>query len=221
MFEVNNGVAKIDGAKGMYDEKNVTNSSERYGRNAVQNYYSYMEQPLVKDNTIPAPILDFCGTADAQEKNINKIEEFTKENDKYLSSLPPLNFEYRYMPNLHKRGEIDKQALFGASFENMGQRDKISVDELNSTFALSKNHTFKPVDINNDGFVDNSEYSTTMLAADMFSKSEKTNFENIDGTINSRGLKKIMEYTKISNAEAAKSLYSEIYNKFNLGIDKK
>ena len=36
MFEVNNGVAKIDGIKGKYNEENVTNPSVRYGRNSVQ-----------------------------------------------------------------------------------------------------------------------------------------------------------------------------------------
>ena len=42
MFEVNNGIVKIDGSKGKYDGK-VTDPSVRYGRNAVENYYTYLE----------------------------------------------------------------------------------------------------------------------------------------------------------------------------------
>ena len=42
MFEVNNGTANINGAQGKYDEKTVTNPSVRYGRNVVDNYYSFI-----------------------------------------------------------------------------------------------------------------------------------------------------------------------------------
>ena len=46
MFEVNNGVAKIDGSRGKYDggkyESKVSDPSVRYGRNAVENYYTYL-----------------------------------------------------------------------------------------------------------------------------------------------------------------------------------
>ena len=53
MFEVNNGVAKIDGSRGKYDggkyESKVSDPSVRYGRNAVENYYTYVEHPIVTD----------------------------------------------------------------------------------------------------------------------------------------------------------------------------
>ena len=48
MFEVNNGIANINGKQGKYDNK-VTDPSVKYGRNAVENYYTYLEKPIVSD----------------------------------------------------------------------------------------------------------------------------------------------------------------------------
>lgn len=216
MFEVNNGVVKIDGVKGKYDDKTVSNPSVRYGRNAVNNYYSYIEQPILSDNHEVAPILDFGMSPDATDKNIEKLEQYTKANDKYINSLPPLEYEYRYMPNVHKSGEIDKDALLGSAYEEMGRKKEISVSEVQKVFGEGNNLTVKPLDINNDGKIDVGEYSTTILAADMLSKPEP-NIDKIDGTINGKGFNALMELTKKSNAEAAASLYSSLYNLYNLG----
>lgn len=217
MYEVNNGVAKIDGRQGIYSEKTVSNPSERYGRNAVDNFESYSETPIIADSMKPAPILDFGFSPDAANKNAEKIDKFVKENDEYLNSLPPLKFEYRYMPNITKKGEIDKQALLGAAYEEMGKRDSIPVAEMNYRYAPDENYTCEPLDINKDGNITNPEYASSILAADMLSKSDTPDGANIDGTINSKGLNAVLEYSKKSNAEAAAKLYSNIYNKFNLG----
>ena len=127
MFEVNNGVAKIDGSKGKYDNK-VTNPSVRYGRNAVENYFTYLEKPIIADNMNPAPILDFGLSQNAAENNADKLDKFLKENDEYLKALPPLQFEYRYMPQMQK-GQIDKQAVLGAAYEELGQVEELSVKD--------------------------------------------------------------------------------------------
>ena len=79
MFEVVNGVAKIDGSKGIYDGDNITNPSVKYGRNAVANYYSYLEKPIsemMNPDTMAAPILDLRGTpaaAEASGRALNAI----------------------------------------------------------------------------------------------------------------------------------------------------
>lgn len=217
MFEVNNGIANIDGAKGKYNSNNVANPSVEYGRNAVNNYYSYLEQPLVNQDNTPAPILDFgINNPNAAEENAEKIEKLIEHNDEYFKSLPPLEYEYRYMPNIHKKGEIDKDALMGAAYEEMGRRKEISLGEMNHVFSINNNFTANPIDINQDGRVDVGEYGSTILAADMLSKSETPDFNNIDGTINNKGFNKILEYTQKSNAQAATDLYSSIYNRYNL-----
>ena len=215
MFEVNNDAVKIDGTRGKYN--NMTNPSVAYGKNAVNNYYSYLEEPLLKDKQIPAPILDFSTNPNAADKNIKKLEAFTKENDDYLKSLPPLEFEYRYMPNIHTKGEVDRGAVLAAAYEELGKRKEVNLQDVDKAFAINKDFSASPIDINKDGKIDAAEYGTTILAADMFSKSDTPDTSNIDGTINSKGLNKILEYTHKSNAEAATNLYSNLYNKYNLG----
>ena len=190
MFEVNNGVTKIDGVRGKYNEENVTNPSVRYGRNSVQNFYNYLKQPIVKDNHAVPPILDFGMTPNAAEKNIAKLDKYVKENDAYLSSLPPLEYECRYMPNVHRPNEIDRDALL----------------------AINDNLSSSPLDINNDGKIDIGEYGSSILAADIMSNSG-----SIKGTINSSGHNAVRELTKKANAEAATQLYASLYNKYNLG----
>jgi len=218
MFEVNNGVAKIDGASGKYNETNVTNPSVRYGRNAVSNYYSYLEQPLLTDNMATPPILDFGVNPETADKNAEKMEKYVKENNDYLNALPPLEFEYRYMPNIHKKGDIDREAVLGAAYEELGQRKEVSVKDIEKAFGMDDNFTAEPMDINKDGNIDIGEYASTIIAADMLSKNkDATDKNNIDGTINSQGFNTIMEYTKKSNADAASKTYGYIYENYNLG----
>ena len=212
MFEVNNGVVKIDGVKGKYDEKAVADSSVRYGRNSVQNFYSYLQKPIIDDNHATPPILDFGTSPNAQDKNIELMEKYTKENDAYLSSLPPLEYEYRYMPNIHKSGEIDKGALMGAAYEELGGKKEISVKELDKTFAMNNDYSTSPMDINKDGKIDVGEYGASILASDMIS-----NNGEVKGTINRRGHNAVFELTKKANAQAATQLYSSLYNHYNLG----
>ena len=212
MFEVNNGIAKINGANGKYDER-VSDPSVRYGRNAVENYYTYLENPIVEDKMTPAPILDFGLNPNADNNNADKSNKFLKENDEYLKALPPLQYEYRYMP----QGPVNTKALLGAAYEEMGGKKELSVEELDSKFAPDASFTSKALDLNNDGKVDIAEYGSSILAADMLSKSDTPDTKNIDGTINNKGFNAVLAYTQKSNATAATKLYSNIYNTYNLG----
>ena len=212
MFEVNNGIAKIDGSRGKYNEENVKNPSVRYGRNSVQNFYSYMTQPIMNDNNATPPILDFGFTPDATDKNIKAMEKYTQENDAYLKSLPPLEYEYRYMPNIQKKGDIDKDALLGAAYEELGGRTEINVIELDAKLAMTSEHSFEALDLNKDGKIDLGEYSTSILASDMLSNDDC----KIDGVINNKGNNLVQEFTKKSNAKAATQWYGTLYNQYNL-----
>lgn len=212
MFEVNNGIAKINGANGKYDER-VSDPSVRYGRNAVENYYTYLENPIVEDKMTPASILDFGLNPNADNNNADKLNKFLKENDEYLKALPPLQYEYRYMP----QGSVNTKALLGAAYEEMGGKKELSVEELDSKFAPDASFTSKALDLNNDGKVDIGEYGSSILAADMLSKSDTPDTKNIDGTINNKGFNAVLAYTQKSNVAAATKLYSNIYNTYNLG----
>ena len=203
---------EINGSKGIYD-KTVQDESVRYGRNAVDNHIKYMESPLANDKGETAPILDFTPTVEADQNNIKLLEKYADRTDEYLNSLPPLEYEYRYMPNV-VNGKIDKKALFGAAFEEMGAI-KMPVDTFEKRFMLTDEMTAKPLDINGDGEIDVTEYSTNILAADMMSK-PNPEIKNVDGTINSKGFNAVQEYSKKSRAEAAAKLYSNIYNTYRL-----
>jgi len=206
---------QIDGASGKYDGI-IANDSVRYGRNAVENYAQYMETPLINDNGTTAPILNFTPSVENDEKNFKKIDKFIKENDAYLKSLPPLEYEYRYIPNF-VNGNIDKKALYGAAYELMGTKE-MPLKEFESRYLINDNFTAEPIDINKDGKIDVAEYGANMVATDVLSKGSD-DITKADGTINSKGMNAILEYSQKSRAAAATKLYTNIYNSYNLGSE--
>lgn len=190
------------------------NSSVKYGRDAVKNVHKQMVSPLLNDPHTPAPILGFVPSPEVEEDNIKKLDQFVVSNDEYLKSLPPLEFEYRYMPNLGV-GKIDKNALLGAAYEELGEKE-VTVEQFEDACLIDKKTmTARPLDINNDGKIDVSEYATNILATDLLSKGT-TDVSKVDGTINTKGLNSILEYSKKSNADAATKLYSSLYSTYNL-----
>ncbi len=204
---------KLNGETGIYDNK-VSNNSVKYGRNAINNSLDYLEKNFLTTEETSAPILDFSSKEQSQDKNIEMLEAFTKKNDEYLSKLPPIEFEYRYMPNLIQ-GKIDKLALLGAAYEEIGAKE-VDIEDFENNFLIDNTFTAKPLDINNDNKIDIAEYGANILATDLLSKNS-TDINKIDGTINSKGLNAVLEYTKKANAAAATNLYSKLYNTYKLG----
>lgn len=204
---------EINGLKGNYDNS-VSDKSVRYGRNAVDNSLTYMEAPLINDKLNPAPILDFTQSQMADVNNEKALNNFINKNDAYLASLPPIDFEYRYMPNIGK-GKVDGQAVLGAAYEEMGTKE-LPVKEFENRYMIDESMTAEPIDINKDGKIDIAEYGSTIVAADVLSKPSK-NIGDVDGTINAKGLNALLEYTKKSNAAAAAKLYADVYNRYDLG----
>ena len=205
---------QINGAQGRYDGK-TKDDSIRYGQNAVDNHINNTQAPLVKDNFATPPVFDFSPNAQAQDNNIKALEKYIDQNDAYLRSLPPLEYEYRYMPNI-VQGNINQKALLGAALEEMGGNKELSVKEFEHRYLIDKNLTAEPIDINKDGKIDIAEYGSNIIAADILSKGS-TDPMKADGTINAKGMNAVLEYSKKSNAAAAAKLYSNIYNTHKLG----
>lgn len=207
---------QVNGSNGIYDSK-VADPSVKYGRNAVENHIQYMEKPLSEslNNPNPAPILDFGISEEAVDHNIEALEKFAENNDNYLASLPPLEYEYRYLPNF-ENGKIDKKALLAAAYEEMNGVKELSVDEFSARYLINEEMTAEPLDVNNDGKIDIAEYGANIMAADLLSKGT-TDVTKADGSINTKGMNAILEYTKKANAQAASELYSNIYNTYDLG----
>lgn len=204
---------QVNGANGIYDNR-IADESVKYGRNAVDNNFKYMEAPLINDKHNPAPILDFM--PGSEDTNAQKLENFIKTNDEYLNSLPPLDYEYRYMPNF-VNGNINKKALYAAAYEQMGTKE-ISVNEFETKYIADDSMTAEPLDINKDGKIDVAEYGANIMASDILSKGT-TDVTKADGSVNSKGMNAILEYTKKANAAAASKLYSNIYSTYSLGSD--
>jgi len=204
---------QINGMSGKYDSK-IDDPSIRYGKNAVENHLKHMEAPLVNDNNAVPPIFDFSPNTEAGENNLKALEKYADANDAYLNSLPPLEYEYRYMP-IQKPGEIDRKAVLAAAKEEMGE-DELTVEEFENRYLIDDSMTAEPIDINKDGKIDIAEYGANIIATDLLSKNT-TDPLKADGIINSKGMNAILEYTKKSNAVAATKLYASIYNTFDLG----
>ena len=111
-------------------------------------------------------------------------------------------------------GRVDKKALLGAAYEELGALE-YTIKDFNSRFLIDDTFTSEPLDINKDGKIDVSEYSTNILAADMMSK-PSPDITRVDGTINSKGFNAAIEYTKKANAAEAAKLYGELYRTYDL-----
>ena len=204
---------EVNGATGKYN-RIIADDSVKYGRNAVENNLTYMEAPLINDKLNPAPILDFSQNQMADVKNEKALNNFVNKNDAYLASLPPIDFEYRYMPNIGK-GKVDGKAVIGAAYEEMGTKE-LPVKEFENRYMIDETMTAEPIDINKDGNIDIADYGSTIVAADVLSKPSKS-LDDVDGTINAEGFNAILAYTKKSNADAASKLYDSVYNRYELG----
>ena len=205
---------QINGSNGRYDGK-IKDESVKYGRNAVDNHIKAMEAPIANENFAVPPVFDFSPTAEADNKNIEALENYIEKNDEYLNSLPPLQYEYRYIPNF-VNGKLDKKAVLGAALEEMGGAKELSVKEFEKRYLINDLQTAEPLDINKDGKIDIAEYGSNIIAADILSKGT-TDPMKANGIINAQGMNAVLEYSKKSNAAAAAKLYANIYNTHKLG----
>ncbi|MDR1168862.1 MAG: hypothetical protein LBK53_08270 [Heliobacteriaceae bacterium] len=222
VYSIQNNVAQINGTNGIYDGK-ITNPSVRYGRNSADSYFEYCK--ALSGKPVPKETADFLKNYDPKTANVLKQKMFEVYAEQLADdNLPPLDFEYRYMPSQN----IDKMALLGAAFEEMGKKVSVSVqemtDKLKQGFAglTSDVISANSLDINKDGNIDIAEYSTTILASDMLSKnSAELDAKNITGTINKTGLYSVAAYANEKNAVNANGNLTDIYNAYNLGETQK
>ena len=206
--------AYINGQNGIYDGK-ISNPSVKYGRNSVANYQEYLNdytQPRVE-------FPDLAGLSqlseDKFEKKLNELGCAIDKLDESLNSLPPLDFEQKYMPD----GKFDKMALMGAAYEEMGKRTSISTEELNASLkeVFSDQVSIDALDLNKDEKIDLAEYGASILLADILStNSDELKISNVDGTITKDGQNAVLPYGNIKNYDIANKTYQAIYNAFSL-----
>lgn len=130
--------------------------------------------------------------------------------------MPPLKFEYRYMPN----GKFDKMALMGNAYEELGKKTEVKTEEMTATLQKFGGEGFsaEALDLNKDGYVDISEYAASTLTEDVLSseKGFKVSPDKVDGVINNDGSNKTFALNLKSNEKLATEIYSKLYSAFDL-----
>lgn len=136
---------------------------------------------------------------------------------------PPLEYEQRYLPEEKvDPKKLNKMALLGSSYEDMGARS-ISVAELNKSYKAQygDNACVDAYDINKDGKIDVAENAVATLIADMMDNQNPndTNMhkENIDGVITNTGVNNAKFMLDKNNVENNRDFAKQIYKYFNLG----
>jgi len=220
-FNVVNNIAQINGNKGVYDKK-VDDPSVKYGRNACDNFKKYIDafKSAPKDLGLP----DIKGLKDMKpeelDKKLKELEDALKKSEEQRNSTPPLKFAYKYLPGNVDYKNLDKKALLGNAYEELGKRTSVKVEDLTKELQTSfgKKADAKALDINENGEIDLGEYATTILVSDMYSKDKNSlNAENITGTITSEGQMESVPYISSKNYDMAHKNLSAIHKAFNLG----
>ena len=240
MYTTINGMTFISGDYGKYNGK-VKDYSVCYGRNSANNARQYVlsfreplpdiecsyidYKPRGKKGGIIRKISDFIQNIKFN-RQMKKCEKQLKKMDVALSKMPALNFVQKYMPGNPEITGVDKMALMGAAYEELGSRE-VSLKSLNSRLSsidapYAKEISADALDLNNDGKIDVAEYSTSILLEDALSTDSSTvRAENIDGIITRNGSDASFAYSVKGNKEAAKETFTYLYDTFDLGQAKK
>jgi len=208
----------ITGYTGVYTPNRVQNASLRYGMNAASNMEEYTKQSVQTAATAPNASCPYYSFTD-DEAFVHAIEAFPERLEK--DTFTPSNFRYRYSaPN--ETETVDKMSLLGASYEELGQKEAVSVKKMNQSFAsaypandpketgikgiLQKLFERKTVfnaavlDVNNDKKVSVDEYAAFLTAADIKSK-DKNSFDTslATGEITDDGLKEAFSLLAVNS----------------------
>ncbi|MBR1617685.1 hypothetical protein IJ670_05985, partial [bacterium] len=177
--------------------------------NHVQDFKSYHLPPI--ENNIQ--------DSDSLEVKLQKTDEFVKKLDERQKQLPPLNFQLNYMA-IPQRGIVDRDALMGASFEELGGKLSVPVKQMDAVLNMKNSGeaiTVDALDLNRDGNIDVAEYSASILLADMLDDDIiLPNGQNIDGNITNKGEQRLLDFGLAQNKEVAYRTYMALYQGYNL-----
>ena len=220
MFTTIGDTSYISGDFGKYDGI-VKDNSVRYGRNSVDNFKKYLAAGIKPGVTAPNIDEKKLQSEDSFEKEISKADEFIKKLEDNYANFPGVKFVQQYMPGEIKDGNINKMALLGAAYEELGKIE-VTKAEMEETMkkGLSKNDNISAdaLDVNKDGKIDLAEYSTSILLSDALSTNgNEVSAKNINGIVTNEGLNAILPYGLKANNEAAYKTYSYLYDFYKLG----
>ncbi|MEI7475281.1 MAG: hypothetical protein WCK67_10950 [bacterium] len=230
-----NNVSHINGQNGPYNGR-IDNNSVKYGRNAISNYQEYTKKlgEPIDHNDLPnleslqKDLLDLS-SKEISPQSLDNFENWMNRQNEKLINGPLVAFKLKYLPEKNViPHEINKEALLGASFEDLGKRESVPVSELTETLqnVMGDSVSAKAFDINNDGKIDCGENATAILIKDMADKHsteevlETGNIHlqasDIDGTISQKGETNFWSFLKKDSIPKTKQLITQIYNAFQL-----
>lgn len=210
----NNMLAAITGDQGKNDNK-VQDSSVKYGRNAAANFKQYIE-----DFKFPELTKDTFDFQKNPVEDTQKLLDQMNSPDHKKALNNPIAFRYKYLPGAVDANNLDKKALLGVSFEELGQKLSAPVQEMTQKLqeAFGANMSAASIDINKDNNIDIGEYATAVLVSDMLSTdSTRLEKKNITGEINNQGQNRLSAYFNKNNEQGAESEFKAVYDDFNLG----
>ena len=151
-----------------------------------------------------------------------KLEAFNKAQDDYFNSFPCPKFNLKYAEC--EKGKPDILGAVAASFEELGQKVKVSVEEMTSiikgslTSQNAKSVSAKALDVNHDGNIDLSEYASSIIVEDMLSNPEAKVLKNddINGEITNDGQNKLLAFVNKNNYDAASKIFAGVHKTLNL-----
>ena len=201
----------IDGSTGKYD-KTISNSSIRYGRNAIDNFKNYINNlggNIKTDFEIPKASSFIEMSEDEFTKTLSDLESLSENFD---MNFTPTNFELRYSETTN--GQIDKMSLMGAAYEEMDQRTEIPVQEIDKSLKETFGNEVgaSALDLNKDEKIDIAEYATSILLNDSLSDYDG----KIDGTITNKGQNEGIAYALNKNYTIANAIYRSLYQDWEL-----
>ena len=173
----------------------------------------------------PAAINDNAGIIYGRNANANFREYNLKElGNKDYSVTPVNNYQVKYLPeDKVDFKNINKMALLGVAYEDLGGKESVSVNEMNNMYnqtVLKDKACVDAYDINNDGKIDIAENAVSIIIKDM-SGDKNSSDAQLDPTVISGKFTNFGEINSSfmlskTNVEKNRALAKQIYDYFNL-----
>ncbi len=197
VYSVTGNKAFITGKNGVYSN-NIKAQDVRYGRNAANNYKSYIEDMGKGEAPVQFAYqyIPSGGKYSLQALMGNAYEEL---GQKTAVSVETLN--HKFDKTAQEIKKINHQIL----------------SENPDAQIIDADFTAEALDLNNDGKVDIAEYATSTMAADMLDGDpNRCSISNLDGVITNKGEDASLPLYRKENAKNAKKLFTEIHQGFGL-----
>ena len=226
-YDVVNNRAIIDGANGPYNNGKKAKGAI-YGLNAAHNYSGYTKDLECQGRPIKPDIFTREHSPEEMMAEVNRLEK---------EKMPPINLLLRYAPKkgsisgffsrLFTGSAVNKQALLGFSYVEMGKKTAITIEEADAPFHteaykdIGAKLTAKAFDVNNDGKIDISEQAASTVIADVLSKDDNVsavdkNLKKADGSYTNDGENKMMAFCNEKNLDAASKIVKNIHKELKL-----